>query len=111
MEVGTGVKIRKKVIFQGDVQGVGFRDAVKRIAENFFSISGSARNLPNGSVEVILEGDEFEVSHLISSIEERFSTPNKEHIASYQKKPFVSETLVKEEIFDETLPLSGFQIF
>ena len=42
--------------FLGAVQGVGFRFTVKRIAEQY-EVTGFVRNLSNGRVEVVAEGD------------------------------------------------------
>ena len=43
---------------QGHVQGVGFRYAVRQTAEQY-SITGFARNVPDGSVYIEAEGEEF----------------------------------------------------
>ena len=40
----------------GVVQGVGFRHFTRRLAESF-GIKGYVRNAPDGSVEVVAEGD------------------------------------------------------
>ena len=42
----------------GHVQGVGFRYSARRTAE-LYSITGFARNEPDGSVYIEAEGDEF----------------------------------------------------
>ena len=52
-----------QILVSGRVQGVGFRDFVRRGAEKF-GIRGYAKNLVNGDVEVLAEGskaalDEF----------------------------------------------------
>lgn len=47
--------IRRRVIVSGLVQGVFFRDATRRTAQRE-AVAGSVRNLPDGSVEVVLEG-------------------------------------------------------
>lgn len=57
-------RIRRRVLFSGRVQGVGFRFTVATIAQRF-PVSGTVRNLPDGSVELIEEGkpavlDDFE---------------------------------------------------
>ena len=41
----------------GRVQGVGYRDFVRRRARTF-GINGYVRNLVDGSVEIVAEGDE-----------------------------------------------------
>ncbi len=43
---------------QGYVQGVGFRYSVRRTAE-LYSITGFARNEPDGSVYMEAEGEKF----------------------------------------------------
>jgi acylphosphatase len=48
--------IRRRLIVHGRVQGVGFRWFVARAAEAR-GVAGSARNLPDGTLEVVLEGD------------------------------------------------------
>ena len=57
--------VRKRVLVSGRVQGVFFRDTVRREA-NKSGVVGSARNLDDGRVEVILEGDEAAVQRVIS---------------------------------------------
>jgi len=44
-----------KIIASGDVQGVGYREAVKEIAMNL-DLTGEVKKLDGGSVEVIAEG-------------------------------------------------------
>jgi acylphosphatase len=56
--------IRRRILVSGDVQGVFFRDTCRRMA-NELGVGGSARNLPDGRVEVVLEGDEDGVSRVI----------------------------------------------
>lgn len=48
-------------LISGTVQGVGFRDYVQRVAERT-GLSGFARNLPDGRVEVMLCGDKSTVA-------------------------------------------------
>jgi acylphosphatase len=71
--------IAKQVIFQGRVQGVGFRYATKQIATGF-EVRGWVKNLADGGVELQVMGEADEVgaflaeiadSHLGSHIRER----------------------------------------
>jgi acylphosphatase len=55
---------RRRVVVQGRVQGVFFRQACRREAERL-GVSGSARNLDDGRVEVVVEGDEGDVAELV----------------------------------------------
>lgn len=54
-------------VFSGRVQGVGFRFTVCRMAERF-SVTGYVRNLENGDVELVAEGEEPELSSFICAI-------------------------------------------
>jgi acylphosphatase len=47
--------IRRHLIMHGSVQGVFFRDATRRTAEQH-GVSGWVTNRPDGTVEAILEG-------------------------------------------------------
>ena len=44
-----------KILYSGQVQGVGFRYTAKTVAAGF-EIAGIVRNLPDGRVELIAEG-------------------------------------------------------
>jgi acylphosphatase len=59
--------IAKRVIFEGRVQGVGFRYTVKDLARGF-DVCGSAKNLPDGSVEIRVMGEPDEVDSFIREI-------------------------------------------
>ncbi len=52
------------ILITGFVQGVGFRQSVKRKARSL-QINGWVRNLPDGSVEAIAFGDKDKVHQLI----------------------------------------------
>ena len=56
-----------QVIVSGKVQGVFFRDSTRRKAQEL-GLSGYAKNLPDGNVEVVAEGPEEKISELISFI-------------------------------------------
>lgn len=49
--------VRKRAAVSGDVQGVFFRDSCRRVARDA-GVAGWATNLPDGRVEVVLEGEE-----------------------------------------------------
>ena len=48
------------ITISGRVQGVYYRTYAKAAAENN-NVAGYAKNLPNGSIEVVVEGDEFDI--------------------------------------------------
>ena len=56
-----------KVVFAGRVQGVGFRYTTISIAGGF-QISGYIKNLPNGNVELLAQGNEGEVDTFVDAI-------------------------------------------
>jgi len=58
------------VYFSGRVQGVGFRYMTKQ-ASNRFSVSGWVRNLPDGRVELLAEGEETELDLFLIEIQDR----------------------------------------
>jgi acylphosphatase len=59
--------IAKRVIFEGRVQGVGFRYTVKDLARGF-DVRGTVRNLPDGSVELEVMGEPAELKDFIHEI-------------------------------------------
>jgi acylphosphatase len=56
--------VRKRVRAHGRVQGVFFRDSVRRAAERE-GVAGWAANRSDGSVEVVLEGSGDAVERLV----------------------------------------------
>ena len=57
-------KSRAKLIIKGMVQGVNFRYYTQREAQKR-NLTGWVRNLPDGSVAALFEGDENEVESMI----------------------------------------------
>lgn len=58
---------RYLIIFKGQVQGVGFRYTCQRIATEL-DLTGSAKNLDNGNVEVEIQGDEDKIMTFIGKM-------------------------------------------
>jgi acylphosphatase len=56
--------VRKRVIVSGRVQGVFFRDTIRRMAESR-GVAGWVRNNPDGSVEAALEGPDDAVGAMV----------------------------------------------
>ena len=56
-----------QVFYSGRVQGVGFRYSVKRIAEGY-EVVGLVRNLPDGRVELQIDGEETELEAFLLEI-------------------------------------------
>jgi len=57
--------IRAHIHIYGRVQGVGFRSSTRRKA-NQLGLKGWVRNLSDGSVEAVVEGEEERVEQLIN---------------------------------------------
>ena len=62
--------IRRTSHFSGHVQGVGFRYTVRDLARAF-DVRGYVRNLPDGRVELVAEGDQVEIARLMERIGEK----------------------------------------
>jgi acylphosphatase len=60
--------ISKRIIVEGCVQGVGYREYIVNKAVSI-GIAGTVRNLPDGNVEIIAEGTEDKVSSFIRTLE------------------------------------------
>jgi acylphosphatase len=56
--------IRRRVVAHGRVQGVFFRDTVRRMAEQR-KVSGWVANRPDGTVEAVFEGEPDAVERLV----------------------------------------------
>ncbi len=57
--------IRRRVVVHGHVQGVFFRDSVRRLAERH-SVSGWVTNRWDGTVEAVFEGEDDAVERLVA---------------------------------------------
>jgi acylphosphatase len=57
--------VRCRVIVAGRVQGVFFRDSCERVATGL-GVDGWVRNRPDGTVEVVAEGDRAAVDELLA---------------------------------------------
>ena len=58
---------RRRMIYRGRVQGVGFRFTVERLAAGY-DVAGSVRNLDDGRVEVVAEGEAGELGAFRNAI-------------------------------------------
>jgi acylphosphatase len=63
---------RCQVFYSGHVQGVGFRYTTSRIAGNF-EVTGFVRNLPDGRVELVAEGESQELTAFLQEVAERMA--------------------------------------
>lgn len=56
--------VRRRLIVRGRVQGVFFRDSLRRLAQQR-QVAGWVSNRPDGAVEAVLEGDEDAIQRLV----------------------------------------------
>ena len=89
-----GIVQRRTYTFSGNVQGVGFRYTAQHLARNH-PVAGYVRNLPDGRVELVAEGDEKALDALAQAI-------------ARQMEGFIRETNV--ESAPATGQFSGFAI-
>lgn len=72
MSDATHVPIRRRVLFHGRVQGVGFRYTTASIARRH-PVVGFVRNLPDGSVELIAEAESSVLDQFLADIAAEFA--------------------------------------
>jgi acylphosphatase len=63
--VADADRIRRRVRVTGQVQGVFFRDSMRRQAQQR-GVAGWATNRPDGSVEAVFEGDPDAVAGMVA---------------------------------------------
>jgi acylphosphatase len=64
--------ICKRVYYSGSVQGVGFRYTAHGFACRF-AVAGHVRNLPDGRVELVAEGEADQVNGFLAAIARRMA--------------------------------------
>ena len=78
--------MRKRVVVHGSVQGVFFRDTMRRLAEQR-SVSGWVRNNADGTLEAVLEGDESALERLLAFAHEGPRGARVERIEVFDEEP------------------------
>jgi acylphosphatase len=58
-------------VFSGRVQGVGFRATAVHLADDL-PLGGTVQNLPDGDVELIVEGPAKDIDTLLDRLREHF---------------------------------------
>lgn len=61
------MSVRKRIIYRGQVQGVGFRATCHSIAARH-DVGGHVRNLAGGGVELVLEGEPDEIQAVLDEV-------------------------------------------
>ena len=86
--------MQARIYVLGFVQGVGFRQFVKKTAQNL-GLKGYVRNLPDGRVKAVLQGSKENIEKLIKLCE---------------KGPFFSEVKSVGVNFEEEEEFEDFKI-
>jgi acylphosphatase len=63
--------LRRRVIYEGRVQGVGFRMTARRLS-SAYPILGYVRNLADGRVELVAEADPQTLASFLQAIQREF---------------------------------------
>lgn len=63
---------RRTCYFTGRVQGVGFRYTVKNVALQY-NVHGFVKNLPDGRVELVMEGPDPDMDRLVEDVNQRMN--------------------------------------
>jgi len=61
---------RRDVFYSGRVQGVGFRWTARQAAQGF-AVTGFVKNLDDGRVQLVVEGEAAEIDRLLAEIAQR----------------------------------------
>jgi acylphosphatase len=85
----------KRVVYEGRVQGVGFRFSVKEIAQGY-EVAGWVQNLVDGRVQLETQGDASEVDAFLQGIEDS-------HLRAHIRRKVVTP-------IETVTGLKGFQI-
>jgi acylphosphatase len=78
--------VRKRVVIHGHVQGVFFRDTLRRLAERH-GVAGWARNRWDGTVEAVFEGSEEDVERLVAFAREGPRGAGVERVKVHDEEP------------------------
>ena len=61
------MNVRRTIHFSGRVQGVGFRFTALHVSRGF-QVTGTVRNLMDGRVELVAEGEPGEIDRFVDAI-------------------------------------------
>ena len=61
------MNVRRTIHFSGRVQGVGFRFTTVHVSRGF-QVTGTVRNLMDGRVELVAEGEPSEIDRFVDAI-------------------------------------------
>ena len=78
--------IRRRVKVHGRVQGVFFRDSTRERARAH-GVAGWAKNMPDGSVEAVLEGEPDAVERVVRFLQSGPSHADVDHVEVSEEDP------------------------
>jgi len=87
------MNVCKRVLYQGHVQGVGFRYTAHNLAQRF-AVGGYVKNLLDRRVELVAEGEIGEVDRFLETVARQMS----EHIQSREEHEQPAQGFAKFEI-------------
>lgn len=64
--------ITRRIIYHGRVQNVGFRATARQIAQGY-RVVGFVRNLADGTVELVAQGDSEEITRFLAALAGRMA--------------------------------------
>lgn len=67
------MKVARRVLYSGRVQGVGFRYQTNDAAQEY-KVDGYVQNLPGGEVELFVEGEEETVTAFLNEVADRMGS-------------------------------------
>ncbi len=79
---------RRHVLYEGRVQGVGFRWTCQHVSKNF-DVTGFVKNISDGTVELVVEGEGDELGRFLGQIAERMG--GNIHFADITEQPPTGE--------------------
>ena len=78
--------IRRRLVVHGRVQGVFFRDSLRRLADRE-GVAGWARNAPDGTLVTVLEGQPEAVERLLEFAREGPHGAAVERVDEHEEEP------------------------
>ncbi|MBV8587169.1 MAG: acylphosphatase [Verrucomicrobia bacterium] len=81
----------KRVLYEGRVQGVGFRFRVKEIAQGF-DVVGTVQNLADGRVQLMAQGEPDELEAFLDEI---LQSSLKSHIQRHVDREITVDPVLK----------------
>ena len=80
------MSIRRRVKVYGEVQGVFFRDSTRREAERT-NVTGWVQNCMDGSVEAVVEGEDYAVERMVGWLSEGPRRARIDHVVVEEEEP------------------------